>query len=117
FSGLTAIGDPVGRGYYVALVRKEEPELLRAVNQAILDALRDGRLRRIYDRYGMWNQTQMLRGLETNSEGNFVGDISAKQPSSGQAGEAEETYVPVSGWGVIAQRGGLLLRAAGMTVL
>ena len=42
FPQLTAIGDPVGRGYYVVLTRKNEPELLQALN----DRHRGGAARR-----------------------------------------------------------------------
>ncbi|MCA9056178.1 MAG: ABC transporter permease subunit, partial [Planctomycetaceae bacterium] len=114
FPALQPIGDPVGRGYYVVLTRKDEPELLRALNDALLAGLRDGRLRRIYERYRMWNRTQSLRALETNSDGVFEGDL---RPT-GQDGDAASPadYIPVRGWDVITQRGGLLVRAAGMTV-
>ncbi|MCA9056805.1 MAG: transporter substrate-binding domain-containing protein, partial [Planctomycetaceae bacterium] len=68
FPALTAIGDPVGRGYYVAMVRKDEPELLAAINTAIFKALQDGRLRRIYSKYRMWNEAQSARALEINGD-------------------------------------------------
>src|SRR5690606_27540794 len=114
FPGLKAIGDPVGRGYYVVLVREGETELLRAINAAILGALESGELRRIYQKYGLWNKTQMLRGLEVNPQGKFIADATVDEKSSAVEDEA---YQEVRGWGVLRQRGSLLIRAAGMTVI
>jgi polar amino acid transport system substrate-binding protein len=117
FPKLTAIGDPVGRGYYVALVRKNEPELLQALNAAILSALQDGRLRKLFQRYRLWNRTQSLRGLETNHEGNFLGDTFMPANAESTSEGPRETFVASRGWEVVLERGGLLIRAAGMTVL
>jgi polar amino acid transport system substrate-binding protein len=100
------------------MVRKDEPELLREINAAIVAALQDGTLRRIYSRYRMWNQTQSARGLETNSEGEFTGDLLPDSAVEGAApAEPVQAYTAVRGWNVIRQRGGLLARSAGMTVL
>jgi len=118
FRKLRAVGPPVGRGYYVALTRKADTDLLKAVNEAILKALRDGSLRQILARYRMWNETQMARGLETNASGGFVGSaISGAEVSSQPADGATSSFEQSSGWHVIWQRGGLLIDAAGMTVL
>ncbi|WP_437227698.1 ABC transporter permease subunit [Planctomicrobium sp. SH661] len=117
FPRLTAIGNPVGRGYYVSMVRKNEPELLAAVNKALFQALQDGRLRKILAKYGLWNETQMMRALELNPAGEFVGDISASQNSDAADGPNDETYIPVRGWEVVKQRGWLLVQSAGMTLL
>lgn len=118
FGKLRPIGPPVGRGYYVALTRRADTDLLQAVNEAILKALRDGSLRRILSRYRMWNETQMMRGLETNSFGGFVGSAISGVQESDQPADAEtNSYQQSSGWRVIWQRGGLLIQAAGMTVL
>ncbi|MCA9090857.1 MAG: amino acid ABC transporter substrate-binding protein, partial [Planctomycetaceae bacterium] len=57
FPALHPVGAPVGRGYYVALVRQGEPELLEAVNAAILQVMKDGSLRRILTKYRIWNAT------------------------------------------------------------
>ncbi|HWL08822.1 MAG TPA: ABC transporter substrate-binding protein/permease [Planctomicrobium sp.] len=114
FPQLTAIGDPVGRGFYVALTRKEDPELLQAINTAIFSALQDGRLRRVLAKYRMWNDTQSLRGLETNPQGCFVGMTTNTNENEA---EAEQSYISVRGFSVVQQRGWLLVKAAGMTVV
>ncbi|MCA9080305.1 MAG: ABC transporter permease subunit [Planctomycetaceae bacterium] len=116
FPGLRPIGPPVGRGYYVALVGKQEPELLTEVNAALLQALQDGRLRRILSKYGLWNPTQAKRGLEVNADGNFVGDDIAAQEQETEPIE-QETFTAVRGWDVLWQRSGLLVQASWVTIL
>ncbi|WP_437192842.1 ABC transporter permease subunit [Planctomicrobium sp. SH527] len=118
FPLITAVGDPVGRGFYVAMTRKEDSELLAAVNEALLKALRDGRLRKILAKYRMWNETQSLRALETNASGNFLGPLGvSKVNADGTTASDEQEYVPSGSWEVIWQRGGLLVDAAMMTVM
>lgn len=113
FPALRAVDRPVGRGFYVALTRREAPELLQLVNRVFLSGLQDGTLRRIFEKERMWNETQMLRGLEVEDGGNFTGlknaGAAAGQDSSGSDG------VPRSQ--MLLQSSGLLLQAAGTTVL
>jgi polar amino acid transport system substrate-binding protein len=113
FPALKRVGEPVGRGYYVVLTRQDDQRLLAAINAAIIDGLRDGTLRKIYEKYGMWNPTQCARGLETGADGDFTGDIlpdkSGAPPPKGSAS--------VRGWRVVQSHGPLLLDAAKMTVL
>jgi polar amino acid transport system substrate-binding protein len=116
FPLLKPVGDPVGRGYYVALVRRDEDALLKRVNSAILNALQTGALRRIYEKYGMWNRTQAQRAIETSSDGQFMGDEISSEQSTRTSAAAEESYSSLRGFGVIQERGRLLLMAAGMTV-
>ncbi len=116
FPQLRPIGEPVGRGYYVAMTRKTDLDLLRAVNEILLKALQDGRLHRIFAKYGIWNDTQTMRGLETDESGGFIGSPG----SAAEGGDDDATtasYQPSGGWTVIRQRGGLLVKSAGMTVL
>ncbi|OWY73385.1 hypothetical protein B7486_03310 [cyanobacterium TDX16] len=61
--GLKFIGEPVGRGYYVMYVRKGELRLAEALNGALANLIADGRLRQVYEKYGLWNETQ--EGLAT----------------------------------------------------
>lgn len=113
FPQLHSVGPPVGRGYYVAIVRKDEANLLRIINRAIINALHDGRLRKIFDKYQLWNDTQSMRGLEANADGGFLGD----HPVSDDTGSTgTETYHEVRKWDVIRQRGWLLVASAGVTV-
>lgn len=118
FPELHAVGPPVGRGYYVALVQKQETDLLRVVNDAILKALQDGRLRKIFNRYRIWNSTQAERGLELSTDGGFRGGFREDDATDGSdADDPEEAYQHVGGWEVVRTRGGLLVDAAEITVL
>jgi len=112
FPGLARVGDPVGRGFYTILVKKSDRRLLAAINDAILAALRDGSLRAVLSNYGLWNETQRMRGLEMDADGGF-------QPGTVRADGAAEVreYEPLRGWRVLSDRGPLLIRAAGITVL
>ncbi len=121
FSQLRPIGPPTGRGFYVVMTRKADRDLLKAVNESLFKALQDGRLRKIFTKYRIWNETQATRGLETDADGGFIGG-DADSPADGngtkESGEeATASYQPSGGWEVIRQRGGLLVRSAGMTVL
>lgn len=58
FGDLKLVGAPLEPGYYVAYVRRGDVRLRDALNQALQDALRDGTLRRIYEKYGLWNADQ-----------------------------------------------------------
>ncbi len=126
FPGLKAVGPPVGRGFYVALLRKSDRQLLDSVNEAINTGLRDGRLRTIFERYGMWNDVQAMRALETSTDGGFRGLVKSEQsnnPADGNAGPVATNQPELSssqslhGLKVITQRGWFLVRAAMMTVL
>jgi polar amino acid transport system substrate-binding protein len=52
--------------YYVIFVKRQDPELREALNAAILKGLRDGTLRRIYEKHGIWTADQ--EGLEKIAE-------------------------------------------------
>lgn len=115
FPGLRIVGDPVGRGFYTILLRKGETRLLHQLNEAIVSTLRDGSLRKVLERYKLWDDNQRLRALECDAEGNF----SPGEPAAaGQVGpEGTQTYQEVRGGRVLWQRTPLLVRAAGVTVL
>jgi polar amino acid transport system substrate-binding protein len=59
FPGLHAVGQPEEPGYYVAYVRPGDDELRTKLNEAVLKGLGDGTLRRIYAKYGVWDDDQM----------------------------------------------------------
>lgn len=118
FPALRAVGPPVGRGYYVVLTRQADTDLLQAVNAALLRALQNGELHTILTRYGIWNTTQAMRGLETNASGVFLGGESAISVDTVNPGDdPPAAYQHSGGWNVVRQRGGLLIESAGMTIL
>lgn len=57
-AGVTCLPDDVARGTYVIGVRKQDPELARAIDDA-LDAMhKDGELERILRKAGLWDHRQ-----------------------------------------------------------
>ena len=113
FPALKAVDRPVGRGFYVALTRRETPELLQLVNQTFISGLRDGTLRKIFEQERMWNETQALRGLETTAAGGFVGPIEVTAGGAAQAVQTDD--VPRAQQ--LLHSTGLLFQAALTTVL
>ncbi len=93
-AGLRFVGEPVAPGHYVLYARLGEDRLIRAINQAIDRALLSGELRRIYEKWGLWNPIQ--ERLPT-----------AAAPTSGKA---------IAGWEVVRRYWPTLRRAAGMTL-
>src|SRR5579864_6657499 len=51
-------GEPFAPGYYGIGVRKQDLQLLAALNQAFTDFGRDGTFERIYRKYGLWDTRQ-----------------------------------------------------------
>lgn len=94
--GLRFIGSPVGPGFYVAYSRRGEDRLMAALNAAIEAALHDGRLKAIYERYGIWNAA--LDGL------------SSAMPAGRAASQASNRQL-------LTRCAPIMLKAAGMTVV
>lgn len=59
FPGLHNVGSPEAPGYYVAYVRSGDDRLRERLNAAIASAIQDGTLRRLYEKYGIWNDDQL----------------------------------------------------------
>ncbi len=51
-------GPPEGEGFYGIAFRKEEGELKKTVDSVIEKLLRTGRLKSIYDKWGLWDKAQ-----------------------------------------------------------
>lgn len=69
-------GKPFGEGYYAIAVRKNSPELLAALDVALADMIRDGSLRRILEKWSLWNDTQeqLASARADNSSGQTFGE-------------------------------------------
>jgi len=52
---LQVLDQPIGEVQYAAAVRLGDAELRDAVDRALADLAQDGSLRRIYERWGLWN--------------------------------------------------------------
>jgi polar amino acid transport system substrate-binding protein len=55
---LDHVGEPVGRGYYVMYLRREDARLRDALDAAIARVVRDGELKALYEKYGIWTSAQ-----------------------------------------------------------
>jgi len=55
---LRFVGPPFARGYYAIALPKESVALKAEIDAALDRMLADGRLRRIYEAWGMWNEAQ-----------------------------------------------------------
>lgn len=99
YPGLEAVGEPVGRGYYVIYVRREDEALARAIDQAIAHLASSGQLWEIYERYNIWTPIQS--------------DLANWTPDRFAATGRQET---LRGWALIGRYGPVLLMAAAMTV-
>jgi polar amino acid transport system substrate-binding protein len=55
---LHAVSEPVEPGYYVAYFRTADSELRERLSAAILKAIGDGTLKKIYQKYDVWNDDQ-----------------------------------------------------------
>jgi polar amino acid transport system substrate-binding protein len=97
------VGEGRQPGEYIIYLRKDDKELLDALNTAIKEGLKDGTLRKTYQKYGIWNADQEWLAKELTGE--FPADEDAEIERAGRGGSG-------SLWPLVPQ----LLRAAGMTV-
>jgi polar amino acid transport system substrate-binding protein len=103
-AGLAIAGPPTGRGYYVIYLRSGDERLRDELDRGILELTRSGDLRRIYERYGIWNDGQeFFRAQETPRD------------VEGTVEQADSEPAP-SGWPAVWRNTPLLLRAALVTV-
>ena len=105
FRGLDFVGPPVGPGYYVIYLRAGDERLRDELNAGLLDIIHNGKLRALYERYGLWNATQEKLG--TPGLG-----LAAVGPDLPVIEQSEEAH----GWAVVRRNLPLLLQAAWMTV-
>jgi polar amino acid transport system substrate-binding protein len=91
--------------YYVIYLRKDDTALRDQIDAAIRDGLQDGSLKKIYERYGLWNEDQeRLRYWSDQPWPPFAAEDSERVSDAG--GKTD--------WPRLLKE---LLRAAGMTVL
>ncbi|HJZ87633.1 MAG TPA: ABC transporter substrate-binding protein/permease [Polyangia bacterium] len=60
---LAYAGPPVGKGYYAIAFRKSDAQTATAFDAAIERLLKAGELRRIYERWHLWNEDQEELGI------------------------------------------------------
>jgi polar amino acid transport system substrate-binding protein len=118
FPTLHFVGPPVGRGYYVIYLRPGEERLRDALNTALLDLLKSGKLRSLYERYGLWNKAQEDLGT-VPAQFRALYERSGPQDQGRNTFDktAQEKSTQASGWDVVWRNLPILLQAAGLTVL
>src|SRR5262249_37707850 len=90
-------------GTYVIYLRKDDKELKEQIDAAIKEGLKDGTIRRIYQKYDVWNYDQDWLAKELT--GDYPTDDDRPIERTGRGGS-------VSVWTLLPQ----LLRAAAMTI-
>ena len=126
FPRLVAVGEPVGRGFYVVFAREGEARLVRAIDEALADMLRSGEVERILRRYGIWDDAQgEVRAIA--DAGRFYGLASGGAGLPSIAGPAGAESRPGSevvgagarkrGWRVVRDTSWVMLKSAGLTVV
>jgi polar amino acid transport system substrate-binding protein len=120
---LKLVGGHIAPGSYGIAARREDAELMAAINLALGDLMESGRLREILQRWHLWNadQAQLARGPNRRAELRGLGFDSAGKPANAvtQRIKAVDRHIIAASaqqW-TFAQYAPLLLRAAGMTVL
>jgi polar amino acid transport system substrate-binding protein len=58
FPELAVVDRPAAKGYYVIYVRPDDERLIAKINPALRSLHETGELEEIYERYGIWNNTQ-----------------------------------------------------------
>ena len=100
---LQLAGEPRKAGFYVILTRPQDSELREQLNAAIKKGIKDGRLKRIYEKYGLWNEDQERLLYWTEQ----------KWPPFTVKAEETATQRSRVNWGRMLLE---LLQAAGMTI-
>ena len=90
-------GSPIGEGFYGIAFRKGDEDLKREIDRIIVKLLREGELKKIYEKWDLWNETQ-AKLFEGSSSSGFVGLEESKQAPL-------YTFVPT------------LLKGAGITIV
>jgi polar amino acid transport system substrate-binding protein len=94
--------EPRKAGFYVILTRPQDKELREQLNAAIKKGIKNGTLKTIYEKYGLWNEDQERLSYWTEQKWPPVEVKPEDEPGTGAAD-----------WGQLLLE---LLHAAGMTV-
>ncbi len=70
---LAPVGPPEGSGYYVIYTRKEDLRLRDAIDRAIGRLIDSGELRKIYEKYDIWNEAQEDLGRRASTTADPAG--------------------------------------------
>jgi polar amino acid transport system substrate-binding protein len=87
-SGLAIQPGAVATGRYVAVLAKENAPLRDRVDTILLEAMRDGTLKEIFERWGVWDEDQARFQGGLLAAGGVRREISLNGKEAGAAGEA-----------------------------
>ncbi len=74
-------GDPVGEGLYGIAIRKADTELKHRIDQVLVKLSDSGELRKIYEKWGLWDATQQQLAARIKPEQGYIGiEESRKAP-------------------------------------
>ena len=94
YPDLAFAGEPVGRGYYVLYFRHGDEALRDAIDAGIARRIQSGELRRLYERYGIWNDAQ--------------GELATLAPETFKVSSGSNER----GWSLVRRYGPLLIDAS-----
>ncbi len=104
------VGDRVGAGFYGIGLRPVDGDLAAAIDEALGEMMRSGRIREIYSKWKLWNVDQFeLASADRPEE---AAGLRSKEETSG----ASDSATAVQRWPFSAYAP-LLLKSAGITVL
>jgi polar amino acid transport system substrate-binding protein len=74
-------GPPAGEGFYGIAIKKENKELKQKIDEILAKMLKSGELKKIYEKWDMWNQAQEKLSEQMKASQGFVGlEQSKKAP-------------------------------------
>jgi len=123
-SKLKYVGGATDPGYYAIALRPEDQDLAEALDEGLIELIRDGRLSAILRRWHLWNEQQaaLATGEDRAAQLTGLGFTPAGEPAIGAAeltpADAVDIHIIASSaqlW-TFRQYAPLLLRAAGMTL-
>jgi polar amino acid transport system substrate-binding protein len=90
-AGLAIQPAAIATGRYVAILAKENAALRDRIDGILLEAMRDGTLRGIFERWGVWDESQARFEAELLAQGNVRREtgISSNGKEGAPAGEAQ----------------------------
>jgi polar amino acid transport system substrate-binding protein len=103
---LRSVGGPIGELAYGIALRKEDTRLLSQINQALLELKREGILRDIYDRWGIWSPV-MAEAFKDTSPSRPARELEAYLEAMGQKRGWKEratqylSYLPLLAQGAV----------------
>jgi polar amino acid transport system substrate-binding protein len=68
YPNLTNVGGSVGEGLYAAGFRKDSPILEQKINQALKELIDSGEIKKIYQKWNMWDKNQEKLKIVKNSK-------------------------------------------------